>query len=286
MRDGMNRPPPRLARLPERTRSARSARAVVRARGAALAALTTLTFTLTTLTTLTTLAALTALAVPAWARAAAVDAVPAAMPPPVASPPAASVPLRVPWTVRHELNRAEALLRGEDARLHVASEVQVLRGSEQVVLRVPARLLFSPDSESLRPGLRAAQLLSVPTTLLRRRRHLMTRIEVFTDNIGGLRLNEELSTRRAATLAGALLSAGISVHRVQAYGRGASQALAGNDTPEGRTQNRRVEFVFARIGSHAAQAPPGDATAGGGATASAGARAGFRPVPAAARAGG
>jgi outer membrane protein OmpA-like peptidoglycan-associated protein len=212
---------------------------------------------------------------PAGARAAAADAVPAATLAPTATP-APAPPVHVPWTVRHELNRAEALLRGEDARLHVGSEVQVLRGGEQVVLRVPARLLFSPDSESLRPGLRAAQLLSVPTTLLRRRHHLMTRIEVYTDNIGGLQLNEALSTRRAATLAGALLSAGISAHRVQAYGRGASQALSDNDTPEGRTQNRRVEFVFARLGSQAAQAPPG----GGAASAD------FRPAPAAAPAGG
>ncbi len=42
----------------------------------------------------------------------------------------------------------------------------------------------------LRPGLRAAEMLAVPTTLLRRRRHLMTRVEVYTDNIGGLQMNE------------------------------------------------------------------------------------------------
>jgi outer membrane protein OmpA-like peptidoglycan-associated protein len=179
--------------------------------------------------------------------------------------------VRVPWTVRHELSRAEALLRRDQARLHAAGDVQILRESERVILRVPARLLFSPDSDSLRPGLRAAQLLSVPTALLRHRRRLMTRIEVYTDNIGGLQLNQQLSSRRAAVLQGALLSAGISMHRVQAYGLGA----ADNDTAQGRMQNRRVEFVFARLGSRAALAPPPDA-----------ASAGLRPVPAASPAGG
>lgn len=194
-------------------------------------------------------------------------------------------PVRVPWSVRHELNRAEALLRHEDARLRVGDEVQVLRASEEeVVLRVPARLLFAPDSESLRPSLAAAQMLSVPTTLLRRRRHLMTRIEVYTDNIGGVQLNQQLSTRRASILAGALQSAGISAHRVQAYGRGAAEALAGNDSAAGRTLNRRVEFVFARIGSQAARPPqsPQPPSAADASPASAA----LRPAPAAAPSGG
>ncbi|HEX4050909.1 MAG TPA: OmpA family protein [Steroidobacteraceae bacterium] len=186
--------------------------------------------------------------------------------------------LRVPWSVRHELNRAEVLLRQADARRHLGGDVQVLRESEEVVLRVPARLLFTPDSESLLPGLKTAEMLSVPTTLLRQRRHLMTRIEVYTDNIGGVQLNQQLSTRRAAALADALLTAGISVHRVQAYGRGAAQAIAGNDSAQGRTLNRRVEFVFARIGSQGALAPP-PTDASPASTA-------LRPVPAAASAGG
>lgn len=202
-----------------------------------------------------------------------------ALPAPAASaasaPSAPPAPLHVPWTVRHELNRAEALLHADVARLKVGSEVQVLRGPEQVVLRVPAHLLFLPDSESLRPSLHAAELLSVPRRVLQRRHRLMTRIEVYTDNIGGQQLNQELSMRRAAALAGVLLSAGISPRRVQAYGRGSLQALAGNDTAAGRTLNRRVEFVFARLGSQAALAPPEDE-----------ASTGLRPAPAAAPAGG
>jgi outer membrane protein OmpA-like peptidoglycan-associated protein len=192
-------------------------------------------------------------------------------------PDTATAPVQLPWRVRHELNRAEVVLRRENARLHVGGDVQVLREGEAVVLRVPAGLLFSPDSDSLRPGLKAAQMLSVPTMLLRQRRHLMTRIEVYTDNIGGVQLNQQLSSHRAAALAGALLTAGISVHRVQAYGRGAAQTLAGNDSAQGRTLNRRVEFVFARIGSQAARAPPADASP---------ASAALRPAPAAASAGG
>ncbi|HLK70408.1 MAG TPA: OmpA family protein [Steroidobacteraceae bacterium] len=208
-------------------------------------------------------------------------------------------PMHIPWTVRHELNRAQQLLLQQSARLHLGNDVQVLRMDERVVLRVPAHLLFAPDTQTLRPGLKAAQVLSVPTLLLRRRRHLMTRIEVYSDNIGGIQLNQQLSARRATMLASQLQLAGISTHRIQAYGRGGSQALAGNDSAEGRTLNRRVEFVFARLGSQAALAPPeaapsppgetarpSDSAPNGGAPAGGAASAGVRPAPAAMPAGG
>lgn len=165
---------------------------------------------------------------------------------------AAAPPAHVPWRVRHELNRAEAILRRGSARL--SPELQVLRGTDVVVLRIPARLLFNPDSDQLRPALRAAEVLALPITLLRQRRRLMTRIEVYSDNIGGQQMNADLSAKRATTLGNALLSAGIAARRVQAYGRGFAQALAANDTAEGRMLNRRVEFTFARVGSAAASA--------------------------------
>jgi outer membrane protein OmpA-like peptidoglycan-associated protein len=166
--------------------------------------------------------------------------------------PAPTAP-RVPWVVRHELNRDEATLRRDSARL--SADLQVVRGADFIVLRIPVRLLFDPDSDHLRSGLRAAQMLALPTLLLRHRRRLMTRIEVYTDNIGGQQMNQDLSARRAAVLTGVLASAGIPARRVQAYGRGATEALASSDTAEGRTRNRRVEFTFARLGSAAALAP-------------------------------
>jgi len=158
-------------------------------------------------------------------------------------------PVHVPWVVRHELNRDEATLRRDSARL--SPDIEVLRGADVVVLRVPVRLLFDPDSDQLRPALRAAEMLALPITLLRQRRRLVTRIDVYSDNIGGQQLNADLSGRRAMALANALLSAGIAMRRVQALGRGMAQGLAGNDTAQGRMLNRRVEFTFARTAAAA-----------------------------------
>ncbi|HTW74481.1 MAG TPA: OmpA family protein [Steroidobacteraceae bacterium] len=219
------------------------------------------------------------------ARAAPARAAPATPPVPAA---------QIPWAVRRDLNRAQAQLRQQLSRLPRDEGIEVLRASDSVTLRVPAHVLFAPDSESLRHDRLAARVLSVPERLLRVRRRLGAQIEVYTDNIGGRGLNQVISQQRAAALLSALRRAGIAARRLQAQGAGLSAAIASNDTPEGRMRNRRVEFVFERAGTPAAPAAPaapalkpvGAAGAGTPAVRSnSAAAAPLRPEPAAARAG-
>jgi outer membrane protein OmpA-like peptidoglycan-associated protein len=166
-------------------------------------------------------------------------------------PSAQSTP-SVPWAVRHELNRDEAQLRRQLARLarleRLApdSGVQVVRSSDELILRVPARWLFSPDSEQLRHGTQVQRLLALPVQLLRRRRRLTARVAVYSDNIGGATYNRNVSEERAEAVVKALEAAGIAATRLQPQGPGLIAAIASNDTPEGRMQNRRVEFIFER----------------------------------------
>jgi outer membrane protein OmpA-like peptidoglycan-associated protein len=58
----------------------------------------------------------------------------------------------------------------------------------------------------------------------------------------------DLSSRRAAAVAGVLLEEGVSPSRVRSFGRGEEQPVATNLTPEGRAQNRRVEVIIRPIG--------------------------------------
>jgi type VI secretion system protein ImpK len=55
--------------------------------------------------------------------------------------------------------------------------------------------------------------------------------------------NWELSRARAESVA-RLLAAGIGPARVRADGRGDSEPVAANDTPQGRAKNRRVEITL------------------------------------------
>jgi outer membrane protein OmpA-like peptidoglycan-associated protein len=63
-----------------------------------------------------------------------------------------------------------------------------------------------------------------------------------TDNVGGAEFNRELSKGRAAAVVQVLISKGIAADRLESAGYGFDRPKDTNATPEGRAQNRRVEF--------------------------------------------
>lgn len=66
----------------------------------------------------------------------------------------------------------------------------------------------------------------------------------YTDSTGKLEFNQTLSEQRANAVKGYLISKGILSSRFTATGMGVADPIATNDTPEGRSQNRRVEFAI------------------------------------------
>lgn len=66
----------------------------------------------------------------------------------------------------------------------------------------------------------------------------------YTDNTGTVEHNQTLSEQRAASVKAYLASKGLNVARFTTTGMGVADPIATNDTPEGRTQNRRVEFAI------------------------------------------
>ncbi len=66
----------------------------------------------------------------------------------------------------------------------------------------------------------------------------------YTDSTGSVEYNQTLSEQRAASVKAYLASKGLSVARFTTTGMGVADPIATNDTPEGRTQNRRVEFAI------------------------------------------
>ncbi|MCG8466675.1 MAG: OmpA family protein [Gemmatimonadetes bacterium] len=65
-------------------------------------------------------------------------------------------------------------------------------------------------------------------------------IEGHTDGIGSDDYNLELSQRRADAVKAYLVNLGIAPEKMQTLGKGESEPIADNDTPEGQQQNRRV----------------------------------------------
>ena len=68
-------------------------------------------------------------------------------------------------------------------------------------------------------------------------------IEGHTDNQGGNAINQPLSEARAAAVKDWLVAKGTPADRLQTRGHGESRPMDSNATPEGRANNRRVEFV-------------------------------------------
>src|SRR6195952_1231027 len=64
-----------------------------------------------------------------------------------------------------------------------------------------------------------------------------------TDADGDDGFNQALSEKRAQAVADYLIRAGLPADRFKAMGYGSLQPVAGNDTDEGKAQNRRIEFV-------------------------------------------
>jgi OOP family OmpA-OmpF porin len=64
-----------------------------------------------------------------------------------------------------------------------------------------------------------------------------------TDSDGNEDTNLKLSEERAMAVKDALIEAGISEGRLTTSGHGESEPIDTNDTPEGKANNRRVEFV-------------------------------------------
>ncbi len=68
-------------------------------------------------------------------------------------------------------------------------------------------------------------------------------VEGHTDSDGEDAANQKLSEARSKSVLEAMVKLGISAERLTSKGHGESNPMAGNDTPEGKAQNRRVEFV-------------------------------------------
>jgi outer membrane protein OmpA-like peptidoglycan-associated protein len=73
-----------------------------------------------------------------------------------------------------------------------------------------------------------------------------TNIEIFgyTDNTGKPEYNLTLSQKRAESVKAYLASKGLLANRFKTSGFGIADPIASNDTKEGQSQNRRVEFAI------------------------------------------
>ena len=101
---------------------------------------------------------------------------------------------------------------------------------------------FDTDSDRLKPE--SAAVLKAVSNGLDKNPNLKLEIDGYTDATGDAAHNADLSKRRAEAVKSVLVTQyGVEAGRLTSNGFGPAKPLASNDTPDGRAQNRRVEFV-------------------------------------------
>ena len=100
---------------------------------------------------------------------------------------------------------------------------------------------FDTGSDQLRSA--SMNVIKEVAAALEKQPALKLRIEGHTDSTGDAAKNLDLSKRRAESVKGALVKLGISADRLTTEGFGQTRPMASNETPQGRAENRRVEFV-------------------------------------------
>jgi chemotaxis protein MotB len=122
-----------------------------------------------------------------------------------------------------------------------------LEGDDTVLLRLEGDLLFASGEATLKPE--ALPAIDAIAKYLRSTDYTLDVIG-YTDNVPisttVFPSNWELSAARAGQAVRRLTEQDVESDRLRAIGRAETQPIAGNDTPEGRSENRRVEFIFTK----------------------------------------
>ncbi|GGE69458.1 OmpA family protein [Massilia psychrophila] len=147
-------------------------------------------------------------------------------------------------------SNAEAQTRQAQARLAQLeaqmADLQAKKTERGMIITI-GDVLFGTDQARLTPnGMNTVQKLADVLTQNPSRTVL---VEGFTDSTGSAAHNQDLSERRAASVATALTGMSIPPQRVAMRGYGQSYPVAGNDSASARQLNRRVEIVLSNEGA-------------------------------------
>lgn len=124
----------------------------------------------------------------------------------------------------------------------VLGDAEVRREGEGIVVKFKEQVLFAFNSSDL--GGNAQTNLNKLVEVLNRYPDTDITVIGHTDSKGTDAYNQTLSEKRANSVISYLRSRNITSSRLTAKGMGESDPIASNDTEDGRSQNRRVEFVI------------------------------------------
>ena len=124
-----------------------------------------------------------------------------------------------------------------DPKKHGCPKAQIIGK----VIKIMERVEFDTDRATIRPESDA--ILTAVLDILKKHPEIQSvSVEGHTDNVGPKFYNRNLSKARAASVVTWLTAKGIDKKRLTSEGFGDTKPIDTNDTPDGRQNNRRVEF--------------------------------------------
>lgn len=151
------------------------------------------------------------------------------------------------------LQRSGVEATGELTRESIAilDDLEAQDTDAGALVTLPDTVLFDFDEAELRST--AADVLDDLVTVIQDAAPAGVTIDGHTDGRGDDAYNQDLSERRAAAVQAYLVDAGVAPDRLTATGHGEDQPLvaetdaAGEDDPEARARNRRVEITITGV---------------------------------------
>lgn len=138
--------------------------------------------------------------------------------------------------IGHKMDKQAAEIK------NTVPDAKVERVGEGIVVEFSSNVLFGFDSSNLSADAKTnldklVKILNVyPDTDIEVQGH--------TDSKGSQSYNQSLSENRAGAVSGYLYTKGISNSRIRTKGFGENMPKYDNNTEDGRSQNRRVEFLI------------------------------------------
>ncbi len=143
--------------------------------------------------------------------------------------------------VGYYMDRQDAKLR---AQLR-GTGVSVTKVGNQITLNMPGNVTFATDSYNISADF--YDVLNSVALVLNEFDQTYVDVIGHTDSTGSLEYNQQLSERRADSVARYLESQKVVSERFLTRGMGPNSPIASNDTAEGRSLNRRVEIILTPI---------------------------------------
>lgn len=122
------------------------------------------------------------------------------------------------------------------------SGVSVNRMGDNITLNMPGNITFAVDSADISADFYA--VLDSVALVLKEYHKTLVEVAGHTDSTGTEQHNQQLSERRADSVAAYLVSRKVTAERLMVLGAGETYPIASNETAAGRQLNRRVEITI------------------------------------------